>query len=377
MDRPRTARPDDLPAITDLVEHVFRESAGRPRGVTDLFPRFLSPENAENLFVVAEGGRVVGFLGADLQTYRVGPCRIPCALLGAVCVHESHRGRGHAGRLLELALGRLADRGAALVWISGHRSVYRAFGAEPVWPLRRATVRREALGARADPTLRIEPVTAANLADLVALHDREPFGFEWTPEWIECVPLHLLDGRHGAGFLLRCIGVPVGAACFRSPAPETGQVELFDWYGSRQAVVAAADTMLSRLQAEGLTCRFVAHDATMTDALAAVGAEVEPIGPRGWTLKVLDFPRLLACLGPRLERMLDDRDGSITAVDGGIRTRAGDAEWVSPDERAATRAVFAPPDQWGNLAAGMPPAVRELLARAFPVPLRHYGLNYI
>jgi hypothetical protein len=374
MDTARVARPEEVPQIVELVEHVFADNRGKPRFMARMFPFFLSPANAANMHVVADAGRLASFLGVDRRTFITAGCRLPTALVGAVCTHENYAGRRLSGETLQLAYERSRRQGDLVVWISGTRTVYLASGAVCVWPLRRFVITGEPLAALGNPPGDLEPLTAGNLGELLALHDREPAGFEWTPEWLDTVLRESLARKNFPIYLIRQKGRTIAAGCFNVLNREPGSGDLLDWYGDRTAVVQSLGAMAAALGLSTVTCTFVASDPLLSAAQAA-GL---PLVPRTEiTLKVLDFAGLLSALAPHLQRTLGPQAGAITATADGLRVRLGPAEYVTPGEQTAARIIFSPAADYVAEWSAIPAAIRALLAQAFPVPLRHYGLNFI
>lgn len=377
MEGPRFARPEELPAIIELAEHVFCDLENLPRSMARRFPLFLSQANLEHMVVAMADGRAASFMGSDLRTFVTRGCRIPCGLLGAVCTHEDFRGRGLAGRSLELTYRRLKDRGAAMVWISGGRRLYWASGGATCWPLYVGSAQRGRLAAVADPSLEVEPLGEPNLPEMVSLHDAEPVRFEWRPPWLPLVPLALQQSGTVVSWLIRREGRAVAAACLREPDRRKDSAELLDWFGDRRAMTAALARIAGELGVGNVSSRYTSYDGRLAALMADAGFEARRMKPAYWTLKVLDFARLLDCLRPHLERSLADETGAFEAAGQGIRITAGGQIYTASDEPTAVRILFALPDEYEEAAAAMPPAVRRLVARALPVPLRHYGLNYI
>jgi len=375
MDGPRVARPDDLPGIIELAEHVFCDLEGLPRTMARRFPLLLSEANADNLYVVADGGRPVSLIATDLRTFVTSGCRIPSGLVGAVCTHEAHRGRGHAGRLLALAYERMRAKGVLLVWISGRRRLYLSSGATPVWPHHAARADVDRLVA--DASLRTEPIGEANLADLAALQAAEPVRFEWRGEWLKRVPLSWLTPPLGAGWLVRRGGPPVAAVCLHEPNARTGACDTMDCLGDCSAALGALPALARGLGASSVTGWFTSYGGATAALMERAGFEVTRIAPSHRTHKVLDLAGLLRALRPHLERKLGDDAGAVTAVGARLRIAARGGEYVSPDEATAVKMVFALPDECEEARGEMPPAARDLVDRAMPVRLRHYGLNYV
>ena len=375
MDEARVATIEDLPGIIDLAEHVFADSAHRPRFLTRMFPVFLSAANVDNLYVVADGRRIVSLLGTDLRTLVTAGCRIPVVLVGAVCTHEEYAGRHLSGQTLQLAYQRCQGRGAVLALISGWRTVYKASGAEHVWDLYR-------FGAKAgqlpppEAACDLDPIEPDRLEEVVALHNREPMRFEWPPQWVREVFAETIRRKNGRGFLLRRGGRPVAAAWFSTlnqDPPDKG--DLLDWFGDRDAIVSSLGAMAKAAGFSAVHGSLVGHDREMMRELRQAG--LAPARIRGWTLKVLDFAALLDCLRPHLARTLGGESGAVQAEDNGIVVAAGSERYASLDEWTAVQMIFAPPADYAEKTATMPAVIRAVVEKAFPVPIPHYGLNYI
>jgi GNAT superfamily N-acetyltransferase len=378
MDGPRTARRDELAAIVSLVNRVFCRDGGRTFSMERSFPRLFSTENLDNLYVMFDGPRLVSFLAVDFQDYVACGCRLPLACLGAVCTEMDYRGQGLSTALLEAAYARLRAKGRLMTIISGSRSLYYRTGAAPgVFAMCQWTADVATLRAVDDASLRLEPLDRANLRDLAALNAREPMRFDWTEDWLRTVPLALCDGEMGRGWIIRRDGQAVAAACLAAPAYNNQPTSLLDWFGDRRAVVASLARMLEAAGTTQVSCRMVLHDAAMLEAVRRAGIEPQRKTPWPWPIKVLDFAGLLAALEPHLRRTLGDQAASVAATADGIRVRADGCDFTPPDEAAAAQMLLAMPDSYGPTLAACPEPVRALMARAFPIPMRHYGLNYI
>jgi len=328
--------------------------------------------------VMFDGRRLASFLATDLQDYVACGCRLPLACLGAVCTETDYRGQGLSSALLETAYAQLRAKGRLMTIISGSRGLYYRTGAAPgVFAMCQWTADAATLRAAEDASLRLEPLDRGNLGDLAALNAREPMRFDWTEDWLRTVPLALCSGEMGRGWIVRRGGEAVAAACLGATAYGEQPMSLSDWFGDRRAVVASLSRMLDAAGTAQVSCRLVLQDAAMMEALRGAGIEPERKTPWAWPIKVLDFDGLIAALGPHLRRTLADQAGAITATADGVRVRAGGCDFTSPDEAAAVQMLLAMPDSYGPALADCPEPVQALMARAFPIPMRHYGLNYI
>lgn len=377
MDGPRRPRIEELPAVVELVRLVFDDPAGGLLSMPERFPYAMLPENLDNMYALFADGRPVSVMVTEPETLIVGRCRLPVGTLGMVCTHLDHRGRQHAGRVLQAAYDGLRRRGAVVTLISGWRSLYTASGGVRVWPHYEGTIQRAGFRIGDDASLAVERVSAGNRAEWVALHDAEPVRFDWRPAWRDIVLPGLMETKVGTGLLVRRGGRAVAAACVLNPVVRSWPHMLLDWFGERRAAVVAASRLMGELGIERLRTLVVEQDAAMVEALAAAGFTMKRLRPCPWTIKVLDFAGLLAGLGPHLSERLGGGGASISATETGLRVRAGGAEYVTGDEATAARIMFALPEETEETLGGAPAAVRQVLRRVFPVPLRHYGVNYL
>lgn len=376
FDGPRTPRVDELPAVAELVSLVFDDPAATVLNMADRFPVSLQPVNRDNIYVLFADGRPVSSITTHLETLLIGGCRLRVGTLGMVCTHPDHRGQHHAGTVLQAAYDGLRRKGAAAVLISGWRSLYTASGGARVWPHYEAVVERPALRVIEDASLAVERVSAANRAEVVALHEAEPVRFEWSEPWQRVVLPALMESRVGTGLLVRQGGRAVAAACVLHPVTSSGSPTLLDWFGDRRAAVMAAGRLMTDMKAERMRSAVVEQDAAMVEALTAAGFAFKRFSPPPWTLKVLDFPALLAALAPHVSARLGQGD-RLEATAGGFQAGAGGEVYTTPDEPTAVKLLFASPQDREDALGSTPPAVRGLLSRIFPVPLRHYGVNYL
>ena len=378
MDGPRVARPEELPAIIELVEHVFCMEFGRHAAMARSFPYMLSEANIDNLYVTYERGRPVSFVGTDLQDYLACGCRIPAACLGGVCTHEDYRRRGLASTLLEPAYRRSRRKGCLIVIISGGIDLYYRTGAAGgVFAMLEWQADTETFTAADDPGLAIEPLSEANLPEMVALNAAEPFHFHWRDDWVRVVPLGRHTGDMGRGYVIRRGDQALAAACLNGPDRETRAANLSDWFGDRGALVAVMGRMLKDMGATRAHSRAVRQDEKMLEALRRAGVLPECKIPWRWPIKVLDFAALIDALQPHLQQTLGEQAAAIQPTERGIRIQAGDAAYEAPDEATAVQMIFAVPEVYEDRIADCPQPVREVLRRAFPIPVRHYGLNFI
>lgn len=373
----RRARDEDYEAVVELIEQIFTPDATCPTSMVRRFPHALSRANVENLYLLERDGRPISAMATEMETVAVGDLRLGVGTLGMVCTHEDYRGHRYAGEVLDAACRGLRERGAVAVMISGWRTLYTATGGARVFPMLEAVIRCDRLPATADPSLDVRPVSADTVGELVALHDAEPRRFLWTDPWRKVTLPGLLMSDLGTGYRVRRGGRTVAAAVLLMPYAPGQPYQLLDWYGDREAVVSALGRMADPERASTLGCRFMTHDAAFHAAAREAGFDIRRHIPGKWTLRVLDFPRLFDQIKGRFSAALGEHAAAFEATDEGFRVRLGDAEYDTPDIHVATRILFAANDELEDNLRAVPQTIRDLVARALPIALPKFGLNYI
>lgn len=393
LEGPRAARPDEVPAVVELVNQVFCVDAGKPPTMGEQFPHFLSPENADNLFIFTDRGRPVSHAGLWMGAIHLPGVRLPVASMGSVCTLPEARSRGLADRLVQVALDRVRAQGRPLLFISGDRSLYRRNGAHPAGRFRRLQLARVHAPTRAGyrgPEITLRGARLPAEAPLLAaLYQREPVRWHRTlADWsvlAGAAAFATILGLRQELWLVEAAGEP--AACWVTGASTSppGEVMVLEHFGSRSALAASLGRLLEATGAERMQLPLLAGDPLIHE-LAAVGwpAADAPLEPLPGTIAVPDWPLFWQLLGPYLEGLLPERwvrarayvrDGGQAAGPRryGLETAHGE-RWEVEGEEALIRALFGA----GAVPAGelIPPG--HPLGCALPIPLPWpQGLNYI
>ncbi len=83
----RSLHAEEMEGIVALTSAVFR-----PTLVAE-YPHFFTRENASNLRVVVENGKVVSHIGTLRRDASILGCTVRNAALGGVATYEAHRGK--------------------------------------------------------------------------------------------------------------------------------------------------------------------------------------------------------------------------------------------------------------------------------------------
>lgn len=393
LEGPRAARPGEVPAVVDLVNQVFCVALGKPPTMGEQFPHFLSPENADNLFIFTDQGRPVSHAGLWMGAIHLPGVRLPIACMGSVCTLPEARSRGLADRLVQLALDRVRAQGRPLLFISGERSLYRRNGAHPAGRFRPLQLARTGAPTGAgprDPRVALRGARFPEEASLLAaLYQQEPVRWHRAlADWsmlAEAAAFATILGLRQEIWLVEAAGEP--AACWVTGASTSppGEVLVLEHFGSRSVLAASLQQLFEATGAERVRLPLLEGDPLIHD-LAGAGwpAAGAPLEALPGTVAIPDWPLFWKLLGPYLEERLPESWAAARAwvQDGGQAAgprrygleTAGGERWEVEGEEALIRALF---------GAGATPATELIpsghpLGRALPIPLPWpQGLNYI
>ncbi|MCL6548592.1 MAG: GNAT family N-acetyltransferase [Alicyclobacillus sp.] len=388
---------EEYEAAVRLADEVFRDAEQKSMGTA--FPFVFSPQLGQG-FGAFEGGRLVSFMGLVPSVIRIGPARLPVYSLGSVCTAPDARGKGYASALLEQVQRHVDRAGAALMLVSGDRSLYtrnrcHRFGAARRFTLDPAFAGRYlSANAEGDPGRKAHsqaPVAAggsdggvsvriAGPLDWLAMEDlarRRYTAFEQgvldlaqlvhAEAYASCLKLShqvLVAESGGQAVAFLVYGVPYRPGLPRDPMA-------VEWAGDAAVVARLMAEAVRRHGFERFHVRVPWQDLCLQRELAA--AESRPEANQG-TVFIPSAERLFRHLRP----FLAERDPDLAAAlhvrdlpDGGCELRLGSSA-VCLDSAALTAFVF---DEQPASPGGEWEAVRR---RLFPLPFPYtVGLNYV
>lgn len=167
----------DLEGVRSIANAAFRSS--RPGDMITEYPTLVSASNADNCLVILQDGVVVSHVGCAYRTTVWGSFTCLAAEIGCVVTCPTARTGGLATRLMHEAISRARAKGAAIMFISGTRSLYTRLGAVECGRFPQATVAlsdlqpesssRVAVSTANIATVRAGTLTRACSADLPAI----------------------------------------------------------------------------------------------------------------------------------------------------------------------------------------------------------------
>ncbi|MCL6442907.1 MAG: GNAT family N-acetyltransferase [Alicyclobacillus sp.] len=117
----RLLRKEEFPDAIRLSDAVFRDAEQVSMGTA--FKNVFSTSLSQSYGAFANG-KLVSFMGLVPTVIRVGPAALKTYMLGSVCTDEAARGNGYASQILSAVQAHVDKAGAALMLISGTRSLY-------------------------------------------------------------------------------------------------------------------------------------------------------------------------------------------------------------------------------------------------------------
>lgn len=293
----RLARPDDMEAITQLADRVFRSK--RSTSMADEFPYLYAGRNAHHWAVAMADGEAVSIVGTMVWPAVIGGAATHVASLGSVATDPAFRGQGLATRLLGLLQETLTQESVRLVLISGDLPLYLRFGARPIGRVRWYALNPQppADGHR----YAVRPLDPHRDANIVArLHQSRGTRFgrslsELTA-MLEAQPITQVEQGTKVALLISRDGEPVSYGIVNHrPFQGRGASRLVEWAGDPAGVLHALRT-LPDWPERGMEVPVLTEDRGLATLLE--GAELRRSGPVSWLAKVIDGTGLVQDLAP-------------------------------------------------------------------------------
>jgi predicted N-acetyltransferase YhbS len=239
MTRPRPIQPDELPLLGELLNDVFRRSAGvRDQDVLLDFPLAFAPGNLSNCRVIAADGGILSHAAVWPRELIVDGRRLKLGVITLVATHPEFRRRGYAARLMEDLHETMRDEqyDLGILW-TGVPDFYRRLGWEAVvpqgWLVRDVCLSRRVteLAPPDSEAVRIEPYDPGrHLEGIMALHESEPVRLARTrSEYAALLSLPKIDVHVLVGEDRVSAWLAAGQACnkrglieYGGPADEIG-----------------------------------------------------------------------------------------------------------------------------------------------------------
>ncbi len=391
FDGPRLIRPAELPASRRLSRICFEDLADASADATPLSGD-LRPEET---YGFACQGQPVSQISIFYTSLRVYDGTVRVGSIGGVCTHPEYRGFGLASRLMEYCTRQLVQGGASLMLISGERGLYTRLGNVLAGKYASFTLRP---GQRipSPASISLRPVHPSAAALCSRMYQAEPIHFTRAmATYQEAFQPHPL-GYHAEQWLVELEGRPAAYLLLSVPweyvgQPQAGVRRVLEYAGSRAALVGALAAPLAQPGICEIQIQVGWQDTDFIHLLRQGGREPAWSALPEHTMRIINFPRLMAGLRPVLQASLSqsqrrglrfEQTGPLLAGSGKdccTITRGRDRLELST--AAMTNLVMGSPDDTeGDIAPGasmaVPGALADILPALFPLPSFLPGLDY-
>lgn len=339
-----------------------------------------TPPRRGGWHVIAHRGRPVSLIGIFHNVVSVYGSPLRIASIGGVCTHPDYRGQGLASRLLDYCMRRAIAESARLVLISGVRDLYTRAGNVTAQEFEYFALRPGQLRLEAGDLI-ARPATAADATLCARIYQAEAVRFvRRVDEFFTEYSVQREEFLKGNDWIVESGGTPVAYCFTRLPwghSREQGVRQVIEYAGSRVALVASLAQVLADLNLRELRLAVPWQDADLLWLLRQEGLAGERIPLPEHTMRIVNFPGLMADLRPYVQARLPARlrrglrfeqDGDCYAI---VRRR----ECLELDGAAMTRLVLGAPQQMTEVVTANR-ALDELIAALFPLPSFLPGLNY-
>lgn len=278
----RTARPEEVRQIVDLANYVFRTSSGLEPSMGRQYPIFLSPENASNLYIAVEDGKIVSHIGIYKNNAYIRGHRVSMAGMGSVCTHPDYRGRGLATKLLHYVFESITS-----CTFDGESPFDDAkFGA----------------GGGYKYSYIADPQDTSILADI---YHREPVRYErskWLfPVLFKAMPtVHPPAGRVYTAVVASIQSSNSGIAYAIGYEREPGNYEIIEYAGERSVVPGMIQYLIKQKNMKQVKIYYPTYDTVLTELFASIASTKEEM-LSSMTVKIINRQTLWEQIFPIIQ----------------------------------------------------------------------------
>lgn len=361
----RPASPEDIHQILDLVNYVFRTSNGLEPTMGRQFPTFICAENAQNLYVAVDDGKVIAHIGIKKNTALIYGHKVAMANMGAVCTHPDYQGKGIGTSLLHQVFTRLGEEGIGFVSISGTRGLYRRNSCVEVGEAHTYVLERDKFLYENFGGIGFHVSKDIDKADvLFDIYRREPVRYQRTKGefsvLLKAVPM-VHPPVPALTVAVAFADENAALAYIIGYEPKPGAFKVVEYAGQRAFVVWLMHKMLHGAGMEQVTVEVPAYDKELVSILNSAGLSGVSSYYPGTTLRIVNKESLWRDISPIIEEAWD---GSL--LPSSLDELPGR---VADDEAKLAEFLF---------AGFKRPSYGQPWDEVFPLPLPWpNGLNYI
>ncbi len=299
VEGPRGTRPEEYEKTLALGQSIFRQA--------DLARDYAlewNSGNCENLRIILVNGEPVAHVGfSEREAFILGN-RVTMGLIGGVCCHPDYRNRGFASACFQDSMARLTRRAAALMPVSGRRSLYFRHHCACAGTRYQATISRDKLRAKSPDGVSIRPYSREMLDALLRIYQREPI------RYIRSKDVLAMLMKRGATEVIFVGDKPVAYAKSRGARQSddgSRSLLLYELTGPRELIAASLPALAERENVDKIVLSLLyGTDEAIRIALADMGVTVERSESLSGTVRIINFPLLMEQMSHYFRERLGD-----------------------------------------------------------------------
>lgn len=370
----RSVRRSEMESLNKLIGEVFFPDLPK------IQPHAFHEENLSNLRVVVENGEVVSHIGTIRRDVSIMGCPAKVASLGGVATYASHRGRGHAGALLQDTMRVCREDDVDYIMVSGYRNMYHRAGCRTVGRDWMFAVDAERVDDFDDADLSVEVATEADVETLGAIYRREPVRWMRPPSDLVFGLDGWVQNRPARTFLIkRGNSVQAFAVVQTKREGDEGRVSVLDYAGERSVLVGALGKLITEQGLSRLSIHAKGFDSVLQDLLSVRGLTGSQVSVPGTTL-IIHFEKLLEKMRPYfVERVGETAANGLVfrEVDDEYHVYYGGDRVVAESRGAAAQLIFGTWDGSEEEMLKLGGQAGDVLRACLPIPGLWYGVNYV
>ncbi|MEK7397356.1 MAG: GNAT family N-acetyltransferase [Candidatus Poribacteria bacterium] len=375
VEGPRGIMPDELDELSELVGKVFNWQ------MRNSFPTLFCKENADNMRIMKEDGKIVSHIGIVVRDMIINGCKISVGNVGAVCTDENYRKRGYAWSILEDAIKKLRADGVDMLLVSGSRSLYIQHGCTHVGKVSVCSIERGTpiIKAKVQP----RKYQIEDLPEWANLYKNEPVRFHRPYNDFHDLTTTARIYRPSRALYSIVIDGNIRAYVDIGKVKlKTESIAVDEYAGSRRAILASVPYLLEQYDVQRCNIPIPVHDLEFTRLVESMGLSLSASHhATGGTITIINFPRLCEKLMPLFEEKVGVpvvQNLRFSERDETYAFRLDGEEAVYSDAHDVARLIFGdPPGIEKPTEIPAEGRLRDVLKAIFPIPRPEYGLSYI
>jgi predicted N-acetyltransferase YhbS len=383
----RLARREDVPAVYRLHALCFphHESFADEEVIASALAAYTPPERG-GVHILCRDGELVSKVGVFHSRVSMCGVHLEVASIGDVATHPDYQRRGLATRLLEHCKSRLTEEGARLMLVSGMGELYTRAGCvtaqdHAFFTLEPGQVEPDGGG----DGIGVRRLARKDLPACARLYQAEPVHFVRDLEAFTQHPFFTQPDSflHAEDWVIESDGRPVAYLLLSIPwehwpRRDTGVRDVFEYAGSRVALVQGLAQLMERLEVRELRLLVPWQDVDLLQLLRRWAGAPMGLPLIGHTMRVVNFPGLMADLKRYVRARLpaELRRGLRFEQEGDRYAIARGEERIELDGGGMTRMVMGLPAEMVPGSVTDSGTLSQILSALFPLPSFVPGLNY-